>query len=249
METPANKPLLTVDDLVVRYGRITALDGTSIHVDKDEFVSIVGPNGAGKSSLLGAIAGLVQPVSGSIAFAGEDTIGQSLERTVRRGIALVLEGRHVFSGLTVLENLKLGAAARNDGAAIARDIAEQFETFPILAERQQQAAGRLSGGEQQMLVIARALLSRPRLLMVDEPSLGLAPLMTDRVYEVLADVRRRGVSVLVVEQNAPRALQVADRTYVLNGGRVGLCGPSGTLGNHPEFEAAYFGLKRNEVAG
>lgn len=247
--TSPDRHLLSVNKLIVRYGHITALDGAGIHVDKDEFVSIVGPNGAGKSSLLGAIAGLVRPASGSIVFAGEDTIGQSLERTVRRGIALVLEGRHVFSGLTVLENLKLGAAARNDGAEIARDIAELFETFPILAERRQQAAGRLSGGEQQMLVIARALLSRPRLLMVDEPSLGLAPVMTDRVYEVLAKVRKRGVSVLVVEQNAPRALQAADRTYVLNGGRVGLCGPSRELGNHPDFEAAYFGLMRNEVAG
>ncbi|MFE0019280.1 ABC transporter ATP-binding protein [Mesorhizobium sp. NPDC059054] len=238
----ASQHLLAVDGLVVRYGRIAALGGVSIHVDRGEIVAIVGPNGAGKSSLLAAIAGLVRPASGSIAFAGEDTIGQPLEQTVRRGIALVLEGRHVFAGLTVLENLKLGAAARSDFAEIEKDIAAQFEIFPILAERRRQPAGRLSGGEQQMLVIARALLSRPRLLMVDEPSLGLAPLMTDRVYEVLAEIRKRGVSVLVVEQNAPRALQAADRTYVLNGGRVGLSGPSGELAHHPDFEAAYFGL-------
>ncbi len=244
---PTDRRLLAVDGLVVRYGRITAIDGASIHVNDGEIVSIVGPNGAGKSSLLGAIAGLVRPVAGSITFAGEDTVGQPLEKTVRRGIALVLEGRHVFAGLTVLENLRLGAAARHDHAEIEKDIAEQFETFPILAERRAQPAGRLSGGEQQMLVIARALLSRPKLLMVDEPSLGLAPMMTDRVYEVLAKVRQRGVSVLVVEQNAPRALQASDRTYVLNGGRVGLSGPSGDLGNHPDFEAAYFGLRTNEA--
>lgn len=239
----ASHRLLAVDGLVVRYGRIAALGGVSIHVDGGEIVAIVGPNGAGKSSLLAAIAGLVRPASGSIAFAGEDTIGQPLEQTVRRGIALVLEGRHVFAGLTVLDNLKLGAAARSDAAQIEKDIAEQFEIFPILAERRRQPAGRLSGGEQQMLVIARALLSRPKLLMVDEPSLGLAPLMTERVYEVLAEIRKRGVSVLVVEQNAPRALQAADRTYVLNGGRVGLSGPSGELAGDPDFEAAYFGLK------
>lgn len=239
--------LLSIDGLVVRYGRIPAIDGVSIHIDSGETVSIVGPNGAGKSSLLGAIAGLVRPLSGSITFAGKDTIGQPLERTVRRGIALVLEGRHVFAGLTVLENLRLGAAARRDPAEIEKDIAEQFETFPILAERRGQPAGRLSGGEQQMLVIARGLLSRPKLLMVDEPSLGLAPMMIDRVYEVLARIRERGVSVLVVEQNAPRALQASDRTYVLNCGRVSLSGPSAELGNHPDFEAAYFGLKRNEA--
>lgn len=239
----ASHRLLAVDGLVVRYGRIAALGGVSIHVDGGEIVAIVGPNGAGKSSLLAAIAGLVRPASGSIAFAGENTIGKPLEQTVRRGIALVLEGRHVFAGLTVLDNLKLGAAARSDAAQIEKDIAEQFEIFPILAERRRQPAGRLSGGEQQMLVIARALLSRPKLLMVDEPSLGLAPLMTERVYEVLAEIRKRGVSVLVVEQNAPRALQAADRTYVLNGGRVGLSGPSGELAGDPDFEAAYFGLK------
>lgn len=239
----ASHRLLAVDGLVVRYGRIAALGGVSIHVDGGEIVAIVGPNGAGKSSLLAAIAGLVRPASGSIAFAGENTIGKPLEQTVRRGIALVLEGRHVFAGLTVLDNLKLGAAARSDAAQIEKDVAEQFEIFPILAERRRQPAGRLSGGEQQMLVIARALLSRPKLLMVDEPSLGLAPLMTERVYEVLAEIRKRGVSVLVVEQNAPRALQAADRTYVLNGGRVGLSGPSGELAGDPDFEAAYFGLK------
>lgn len=243
-----DRPLLVVDKLVVRYGKVTAVDGVSIHVGHGEIISIVGPNGAGKSSLLGAVAGLVRPLSGSVTFIGENTVGQPLEQTVRRGIALVLEGRHVFAGLTVLENLKLGAAARHDSAEIDMDIAEQLEIFPILGERKGQPAGRLSGGEQQMLVIARALLSRPKLLMVDEPSLGLAPMMTDRVYEVLARIRENGVSVLVVEQNAPRALRIADRTYVLNGGRVGLSGPSGELERHPDFEAAYFGLERNEAA-
>jgi branched-chain amino acid transport system ATP-binding protein len=235
-------PLLSVDGLSVRYGRITALDRLSLEVNAGEVVSIVGPNGAGKSSLLNAIAGVAQPSAGGILFRGENIVGQSLETTVRRGVALVLEGRHVFSGLTVLENLKLGATIRRDAASVAADLRSFFDIFPILAERRNEPAGRLSGGEQQMLVIARALLSRPTLLMLDEPSLGLAPKITDRIYEIIGDIRRQGVTVLVVEQNAERALKAADRIYVLSGGRVRLSGSAAELRDNPDFEAAYFGL-------
>jgi branched-chain amino acid transport system ATP-binding protein len=248
-EQPAGgASMLAVSDLGVRYGQINALNGTSLHIDQGEVVSIVGPNGAGKSSLLNAIAGIVRPVSGSITFRGETIVGQSLEKTVRRGIALVPEGRHVFSGLTVHENLKLGATIRTSQREIDADIASYLEIFPILAERRNEPAGRLSGGEQQMLVIARALLSNPTLLMLDEPSLGLAPKITDRIYEIIADIRSRGVTVLVVEQNASRALQAADRTYVLNGGIVRLTGLSSDLRHHPDFESAYFGLSNRETA-
>jgi branched-chain amino acid transport system ATP-binding protein len=248
MTAVSDKRLLTVDNLMVRYGQIAALNGMGLHIDESEVVAIVGPNGAGKSSLLNAIAGVVRPSSGSITFRGETIVGQSLERTFRRGIALVPEGRHVFAGLTVHENLMLGATIRSSQREIEADINSYFEIFPILAERRNEPAGRLSGGEQQMLVIARALLSDPVLLMLDEPSLGLAPKITDRIYEIIADIRRRGVTVLVVEQNASRALQAADRTYVLNGGIVRLTGTATELKTHPDFEAAYFGLARREEA-
>jgi branched-chain amino acid transport system ATP-binding protein len=243
---PAAGRLLAVEDLRVRYGQINALNGASIHVGRGEVVAIIGPNGAGKSSLLGAIAGIVKPIGGGIVFDGENILGQALERTVRRGIALVPEGRHVFSGLTVHENLKLGATIRKSAAEIDADIQSYFEIFPILSERRHEMAGRLSGGEQQMLVIARALLSIPKLLMLDEPSLGLAPKIIDRIYEIIEDIRQRGVTVLVVEQNASRALKAADRTYVLNGGIVRLSGPSSELENHSDFEAAYFGLSKRK---
>ena len=167
---------------------------------------------------------------------------------MRRGIALVPEGRHVFSGLTVLENLKLGATIRRDASEIAADIESYFEIFPILRERRHEPAGRLSGGEQQMLVIARGLLSRPALLMLDEPSLGLAPKITDRIYEIISEIRANGVTVLVVEQSAVRALKAADRLYVLNGGRVRLSGAASDLMGNRDFEAAYFGLSPEEAA-
>jgi branched-chain amino acid transport system ATP-binding protein len=241
-EAARQNPLLSVDGLVVRYGAITALAGVSLAVDAGEMVAIVGPNGAGKSSLLAAIAGTVRPAAGHVAFKDQPILGQALEKTVRRGIALVPEGRHVLSSLTVLENLRLGATIRRDGASVAREIDGFFTTFPILGERRNEAAGRLSGGEQQMLVIARALLSKPVLLMLDEPSLGLAPKITDQVYAMLASIRRDGVTVLVVEQNAARALKAADRTYVLNGGVIRLAGTEAELSGNPDFETAYFGL-------
>lgn len=234
--------LLEVDKLVVHYGRISALGGVSLSIEPGEIVAIVGPNGAGKSTLLSTIAGVVQPVSGSVLFGGSPILGQSLERTVRRGIALVPEGRHVFAGLTVLENLRIGAVTRKNRTEVGTEIARFMEIFPILGTRRNELAGRLSGGEQQMLVIARAMLSNPALLMLDEPSLGLAPKITDEVYALISELRTRGLTVLIVEQNADRALGAADRTYVLNAGRVRMSGPSAQLRTDPAFEAAYFGV-------
>lgn len=206
--------LLQLRGLRVRYGRITALAGIDLDVGEGEIVAIIGPNGAGKSSLLGAIAGVVAADHGTITFKGEDIRKLPMEQAVRRGIALVPEGRHVLPGLTVLENLKLGATIRTDTAGIRSDLERFLEAFPILRERRNEPAGRLSGGEQQMLVIARALMSRPRLLMLDEPSLGLAPRIVDQVYDIVRHTRNQGVTILVVEQNARRALDVADRTHV-----------------------------------
>ena len=238
----SREALLEVEGVTLRYGRMTALNGISMEVRDGEIVAIVGPNGAGKSSLLAAIAGLVKPVAGGIRFGRESILGRPLEETVRRGIALVLEGRHVFGSLTVRENLELGATLRKSRREIDEEIDGFYQIFPVLAERRHQPAGRLSGGEQQMLVIARALLSRPKLLMLDEPSLGLAPRIIDQIYAIISDIRQRGISVLIVEQNADRALAAADRAYVLNGGRVRLTGASAELASHGDFEAAYFGL-------
>jgi branched-chain amino acid transport system ATP-binding protein len=240
------EPLLAVSDLHVRYGAVAALRGVSLRVDPGEFVAVVGPNGAGKSSLLLTIAGAVKPQAGTIEFRGAPIAGAALEAIVRRGIALVPEGRHIFGTLTVEENLRLGITVRADRRQAAADIEDSLATFPILGQRRRQPAGRLSGGEQQQLAIARALLGRPTLLMLDEPSLGLAPAIIDQVYGILAEVNARGVAILLVEQNAARALDAARRTYVLNAGLVRLDGTKDTLLGNAAFDAAYFGV---EMAG
>ena len=236
----AEATLLQVEDLVVHYGSIVALRGISLDVGRGEIVAVVGPNGAGKSTLLAAIAGLVRPRGGAILYEGQP-VDARIEDTVRRGIALVPEGRHVFARLSVLENLRLGATIRRD-PEVARDIDRFLSTFPILGQRRHQPAGQLSGGEQQQLVIARALLSRPSLLLLDEPSLGLAPLVIDDVYRQIARIREGGTSVLVVEQSATRALAAADRVFVLNTGVVRMSGTGASLQGNAAFEAAYFGL-------
>lgn len=235
--------LLQVRGLKVCYGRITALSDVDLDVGEGEIVAIIGPNGAGKTSFLSAIAGVVPVDAGTITFKGDDILRLPMEEAVRRGIALVPEGRHVLPGLTVLENLRLGATIRTDAAGIRRDLERFLDAFPILRERRNEPAGRLSGGEQQMLVIARALMSRPKLLMLDEPSLGLAPRIVDQVYDIIKNTRAQGVTILVVEQNARRALAVANRTHVLNGGIIRLSGTAETLTGDPDFEAAYFGLR------
>jgi branched-chain amino acid transport system ATP-binding protein len=234
--------LLSVSDLVVRYGAITALRGVDLDVSAGEIVALVGPNGAGKTSLLSAIAGIVRPAAGSIIFGGQPLARVALEDVVSHGVALVPEGRHIFGSLTVAENLGLGATVRRDAASVAADIERYFETFPILGKRRNQPAGQLSGGEQQQLAIARALLSRPRLLMLDEPSLGLAPAIVDQVYVLLRQIREDGITILLVEQNAERAFAVADRVSVMSLGEIVLRGTPAELAADARFDAAYFGV-------
>jgi branched-chain amino acid transport system ATP-binding protein len=241
-------PLLTVSGLVVRYGTVIAVRDIDLVVGEGEIVSIVGPNGAGKTSLLSAVAGIVQPAEGTIAFAGKPLEGAALEDVVARGLALVPEGRHIFASLTVSENLMLGATIRHDMAAVRDDLDRFFAMFPILAERRRQPAGQLSGGEQQQLAIARALLSRPRLLMLDEPSLGLAPTIVNQVYTLLRAVREQGVTILLVEQNAERVFGISDRVHVMSGGEFGLSGSAAEIRSDPRFDAAYFGVRMREPA-
>jgi branched-chain amino acid transport system ATP-binding protein len=212
--------VLKIDALVVNYGPVVALKGISLHVDEGEVVALVGPNGAGKSTTINSIAGIVEPSDGTIEFAGEPIHGVAPERIVRRGIALVPEGRRIFGTLTVAENLRLGATSRSDRATLDEELERLLTHFPILKEYFRSQADRLSGGEQQQLAIARALLSRPRLLLLDEPSFGLAPKMIDLVFETLSELKSEGATVLLVEQAASRAVAFADRSYVLNTGQI-----------------------------
>ncbi len=238
---PPGEAMVDVRQLVIRYGAIVAVQGIDLTIGAGEAVAIVGPNGAGKTSLLSAIAGIVRPSAGTISLNGRPHADFALSDVVRQGVALVPEGRNIFGSLTVMENLRLGATVRRD-ASVASDIEKVFADFPILGERRDQPAGQLSGGEQQMLAIARAMLSRPRLLMLDEPSLGLAPTIVDKVYELLAQIRDQGVSLLVVEQNASRAFRLANRACVMNGGVFTLLGKPAEIEGHEAFDAAYFGV-------
>jgi branched-chain amino acid transport system ATP-binding protein len=234
--------MLEIDELHVSYGRVPALKGISLVVEKGEIVALVGPNGAGKSTTLSTVFGLVRPDSGSISLEGKPLRGMPPERIVRLGLALVPEGRHIFNTLTVAENLEMGATARKDRAAVRADVAALLERFPMLERYYKSPAGRLSGGEQQQLAIARALLSRPRLLLLDEPSLGLAPVVIDLVFDVLAELREEGVTILLVEQNAARAIELADRSYVLRTGQISLAGTRDELQDTADLETAYLGL-------
>jgi branched-chain amino acid transport system ATP-binding protein len=233
--------MLAVGNLHVSYGSIVALRGVSLQVAEGEIVAVIGPNGAGKSTLLLTVAGIVRARQGSIEFAGGSVTGAAPERLVASGLSLVPEGRHIFGSLTVAENIALGATTRSDRAAIAADTERVLDLFPVLRERLRQRAGKLSGGEQQMLAIARALLAKPRLLLLDEPSLGLAPLVVKQVYDAIEELRRGGVTILIVEQSVGRALKVADRTYVLNSGAVTISGRSAELQGTAAFDTAYFG--------
>ncbi|WP_119273974.1 ABC transporter ATP-binding protein [Taklimakanibacter deserti] len=252
MSAPVNPPagacLVDVQGLVIRYGGVAAVQGVDLRVHEGEAVAIIGPNGAGKTSLVSAIAGIVPPAAGTIERAGMPARGQALSDVVRHGIALVPEGRNIFGGLTVLENLRLGATIRRDGEILS-DIDAVFGDFPILGERRDQPAGQLSGGEQQMLAIARATLSRPRLLILDEPSLGLAPAIVDKVYALLRQIRDRGVALLVVEQNAARAFALADRACVMSRGTFTLTGTPDEIRRQESFDAAYFGVAMSAGPG
>jgi branched-chain amino acid transport system ATP-binding protein len=230
-----------LEDVYVRYGAIAALRGISINVEQGEMVALIGVNGAGKSTTLMTIAGVLKPTQGTITFEGQSIVGQSPEEIVRQGLALVPEGRRIFPGLTVEENLRLGAAIRSDRAAIQRDIDEMCTRFPILGERLNQAAGTLSGGEQQQLAIARGLMSRPSLLMLDEPSLGLAPILVEEIFELVAQLRETGVTILLVEQNVERTLEIADRAYLLNTGQVEFEGPVEELRRRVDVVSTYLG--------
>ena len=233
--------LLALSNVEVHYGGIRALKGVSLDVAAGELVALIGANGAGKTTTLRAIAGIAR-ASGSITFDGVSLPGLPPHAIARAGIALVPEGRGVFAQLTVDENLAMGAYARDDRAAIAADREHVLELFPRLAERLGQTAGTLSGGEQQMLAIGRALLSRPRLMLLDEPSMGLAPVMVERIFEVIRRVSAEGVTILLVEQNAHLALEVASRAYVLENGQVSLSGPAADLLGNPQVQAAYLGI-------
>jgi len=234
--------LLDVDDLHVSYGGIAALRGVSIRIKSGECVGLLGPNGAGKSTLLRSIAGLKAADRGRLCLNGAGIDSIEPERRVIEGISLVPEGRHVFGSLSVSENLMLGATTRRDGrAAVAADLARILMLFPVLESRLKQRAGQLSGGEQQMLAIGRALMAAPKLLLLDEPSLGLAPLMVQTVYGVIAQLRATAMTVLLVEQNIGQALRVADRAYVLNTGRVVLSGSSAQLRELDAVGQSYFG--------
>jgi branched-chain amino acid transport system ATP-binding protein len=232
--------LLEVTEIHTFYGAIEALRGVSLTVDEGEVVTLIGSNGAGKSTTLRSIAGLTHARRGSISFAGRDITREPAHEIVARGIALSPEGRHCFARMTVRENLDLGAYRRR-GGDVAEDMERVFELFPRLQEREHQKAGTMSGGEQQMLAIGRALMARPRLLMLDEPSMGIAPILVQRIYETIAEINRSGVAILLVEQNANYALDVSRRGYVLETGQVALRGAAAELRDDPEVQRAYLG--------
>ena len=222
-----SEPILSIHDLKVNYGGIEAVKGISFDVPESSIITLIGSNGAGKSSTLRTIAGLVKPSGGKITFRGDDITGLDPTSIVKRGITLVPEGRKIFPDLTVLENLKMGAYLRNDD--ISGDIQWVYDLFPRLKERSWQAGGTLSGGEQQMLAVGRALMSRPKMIMMDEPSLGLAPLIVKGIFEIIREINNQGVTVLLIEQNANMALKTADFAYVLETGKLTLSGPSTEL--------------------
>jgi branched-chain amino acid transport system ATP-binding protein len=233
--------LLALENLQVSYGGIRAVKGIDLTVEQGELVCLIGANGAGKTTTLKAITGLARAAGGRILHEGVDISGLKPHQIARRALALVPEGRGVFSQLTIEENLAMGAYARSDRAGIAADVERSFTLFPRLKERRSQVAGTLSGGEQQMLAIARALMSRPRLLLLDEPSMGLAPLMVERIFEVVRTIAAEGVTLLLVEQNARLALEASHRGYVLEGGTVALSGPARELLDNPRIREAYLG--------
>ena len=231
--------ILSVKDLQVNYGGIEAVKGISFDVPAGDIVTLIGANGAGKSTTLKAIAGLVKPRSGSIEFEGANITGKDSSDIVARGVTLVPEGRRVFANMTVLENIKIGAYLRKD--TLDDDIAWVYDLFPRLKEREWQLAGTLSGGEQQMLAVARALMSRPKVLMMDEPSLGLAPLVVKGIFDIIREINKQGVTVLLIEQNANMALKTADYAYVLETGRIGLSGTGAELLTNEDVKKAYLG--------
>ncbi len=233
--------LLKITGLQVAYGGIKAVKGVDLHVNEGELVTLIGSNGAGKTTTMKAITGSLPPASGDIEYLGKSIKGKGAWDLVRDGLAMVPEGRGVFARMTIIENLQMGAYIRNDKPEIAADMEKMFTIFPRLRERKDQLAGTMSGGEQQMLAMGRALMSRPKVLLLDEPSMGLSPIMVDKIFEVVRDVSAQGVTILLVEQNASRALSIADRGYVMESGIVTMNGDAKELLNDPRVRAAYLG--------
>ncbi len=240
-EKPVDRPLLEIHGLQVAYSGIHAVKGVDFHVAPGELVALIGSNGAGKTTTLKTLAGLLSPASGQVIFDGKNLAKAAAHQRVAMGMALVPEGRGVFARLSVAENLLMGAYCRSNQTEISDDLARMYDLFPRLVERRDQLAGTLSGGEQQMLAMARALMSRPRLLMLDEPSMGLAPLMVKKIFATIQDVAAQGMSILLVEQNARLALQVAARGYVMEGGAITLSGESSDLLGSDAVQRAYLG--------
>jgi branched-chain amino acid transport system ATP-binding protein len=243
-----SEPLLRLENAEVAYGGIRALSGVSLEVHAGEMVTLIGANGAGKTTTLRTITGLVRPRSGRVLLAGEPLGGVAAHKIVARGVAMVPEGRAIFGNLTVLENLTIGAYLMKNRAKTKEALEHNFVLFPRLRERQKQVAGTLSGGEQQMLAIARALMSWPRLLLLDEPSLGIAPILVQAIFEAVKKIKKEGTTVLLVEQNAHLALDVSDRAYVLETGRVLLDGPSAEVRHDPRVKEAYLGEGASDAA-
>ena len=237
--------MLKIDELKVSYGGIEAIKGITFEVPERKIVTLIGANGAGKSTTLRTIAGLVRPAAGRIHLQGEDITGLSPDRIVPKGITLVPEGRRVFPDLTVLENLRIGAYLRTDKDSVEEDIRWVYELFPRLQERSWQAAGTLSGGEQQMLAVGRALMSRPKLMMLDEPSLGLAPLVVQDIFSIIREINHQGVTILLIEQNANMALKIADLAYVLETGKITMSGTGAELLANEKVKEAYLGKHKN----
>lgn len=231
--------MLKIDELQVNYGGIEAVKGITFQVPEREIVTLIGANGAGKSTTLRAIAGLVKPAAGRIHLQGDDITALSPDRIVSKGITLVPEGRHVFPDLTVLENLKIGAYLRHDD--LEDDIKWVYDLFPRLKERSWQAAGTLSGGEQQMLAVGRALMAKPKMILMDEPSMGLSPLLVKEIFAIIQEVNKQGITILLVEQNAKMALAISDRAYVLETGNISIEGNAADLLNDPRVKKAYLG--------
>jgi branched-chain amino acid transport system ATP-binding protein len=234
--------MLSVKDLKVNYGAINAIRGISFHVNRGEIVTLIGANGAGKTTTLHAISHLLKPQSGEISFCGQDITSMEAYKIIKLGLSQVPEGRRVFANLTVQQNLGLGAYIRTDGtAAINEDLEKIFERLPRLKERRKQLAGTLSGGEQQMLAIGRAMMCRPKMLLLDEPSMGLSPLLVQEIFRIIQDLNKDGTTILLVEQNAKMALEIADRAYVLETGTIPMSGDAKALANDPKVRAAYLG--------
>jgi len=235
------KPMLAIDGLKVAYGGIQAVKGIDLEIHEGELVTLIGANGAGKTTTLKAVTGLLKPTAGEVRYLGATLTGKPTFQLLRDGLAMVPEGRGVFARMTIVENLRMGAYVRDDEAEIKSDIERMFVTFPRLKERANQLAGTMSGGEQQMLAMARALMGHPKLLLLDEPSMGLSPIMVDKIFEVVREIRSQGMTILLVEQNARLALQAADRGYVMESGLITMTGEAKQMLDDPKVRAAYLG--------